>query len=83
MSGVGRQGRRRARGISRSGRTEGTKNGETPAVACLGLDGQGPQAPNNQTSKVSRRLSFGFARRIVTDRPRPGRGSVTPAKRAE
>ena len=51
MSGVGRQGRRWARGISRSGRSEGTKNGETPAVACLGLDGQGPQAPNKQNER--------------------------------
>jgi len=33
-------------------------DGETRAVACLGLDGQGPQAPNKQTSEVSRRLSL-------------------------
>jgi len=38
-------GRRGARGITRSAQALARKNGDTPRVACNGLDGLGPQAP--------------------------------------
>jgi hypothetical protein len=55
MSGVGRHRPTAREGYRPSCTTTGRKDGETRAVARLGLDGQGPQAPKNQTKNVSRK----------------------------
>jgi hypothetical protein len=48
------------------------RDGETPADACLGLDGQGPQAPKNATNNVSRRLAVLSRERLKLEGPKSG-----------
>src|SRR6266567_3274024 len=78
--GLAATGRRGARGITRSAQALARKNGDTPRVACLGLDGEGVADPELTEMKKggvwagAKRRSSGDAETGLKGQPQERRG---------